>query len=302
MRWPTSVVVSPLDNSLIFVDEESVLKMTSDGQVVTILGTSYKCPQAQAQSSLDPSQTSASGSSPPTTPSAPGPVTSIAIDSRANLYVAGKTSSGSAFLLELDAGGKIRRDLLNRDANGGCMCHEPPVATKNVEPEASKNGSCAHSCLSRRAAKLASSIHFGDVKSMAVTPDDRLMLVDVKGFRVYSVEPYMPVPDESGDFWIPYPASREIYVFSRYGLHIATKDIVTGKIVYTFLYSVNTSFGKLNKVTDASGNKVSFIRDYRNEVTTIELTDGHKYQVQVRFRFARTTDYRLQMCHKNSID
>lgn len=70
---------------------------------------------------------------------------------------------------------------------------------------------------------------------------------------------------------IPYPPTREIYVFNRYGQHIETKDLTSGKTRYSFLYSKNTSFGKLSTVTDSSGNKILFLRDYSNVVSTVDV-------------------------------
>jgi len=71
----------------------------------------------------------------------------------------------------------------------------------------------------------------------------------------------------NGEFQIPYPATGEIYIFNRYGQHTATHDLMTGQVRYTFLYSKNTSFGKLSTVTDSSGNKMLFLRDYSNVVS-----------------------------------
>lgn len=82
-------------------------------------------------------------------------------------------------------------------------------------------------------------------------------------------------------FRIPYPPTREIYVFNRYGQHIATKDLTSGKTRYSFLYSKNTSFGKLSTVADASGNKILFRRDYSNVVSTIENTQDHKSDLKI---------------------
>lgn len=71
----------------------------------------------------------------------------------------------------------------------------------------------------------------------------------------------------NGEFQIPYPATGELYIFNRYGQHTATHDLMTGQVRYTFLYSKNTSFGKLSTVTDSSGNKMLFLRDYSNVVS-----------------------------------
>ncbi|CAG0919128.1 unnamed protein product [Notodromas monacha] len=257
LRWPTSIAVNPLDNSLIFVDEESVLQLSQDAQITTVLGNVFKC-QGQHDASVGRRS--------------PGPVTAVTVDSRGNLYVAGKSATGDTFLLELDTAGATR-NLLSQES-AACSCDDVPK--KNVT--CSHSTRCAVRRFERRSQRKPLSIQLNHIFQPLTNPEIFGFLTPRRGNL------HVLVADESGDFWIPYAPTRELYVFNRYGLHIATKDIITGKIQYTFLYSVNTSFGKLNKVTDASGNKVSFIRDYRNEVTTIELTDGHKYQVQVSRR------------------
>lgn len=112
----------------------------------------------------------------------------------------------------------------------------------------------------------------------------------------------MPTHDENGEFRIPYPATEEIYVFNRYGQHISTRDITTGKAKYTFLYSKNTSFGKLSTVTDSSGNKILFLRDYSN-VVCIRLhvvIKGSKNLMVVKETFYSTftvlTPYYVGLC------
>lgn len=99
--------------------------------------------------------------------------------------------------------------------------------------------------------------------------------------HVLALEHYLPSHDENGEFHIPFPPSSEIYVFNRYGQHVATKDLTSGKTRYSFLYSKNTSFGRLSTVTDASGNKIQFLRDYSNVVSSIENTQDHKSEIQI---------------------
>ena len=67
----------------------------------------------------------------------------------------------------------------------------------------------------------------------------------------------------------------------RYGQHVATKDLTSAKTRYSFLYSKNTSFGKLSTVTDSSGNKIQFLRDYSNAVSSIENTQDHKSELKI---------------------
>lgn len=99
--------------------------------------------------------------------------------------------------------------------------------------------------------------------------------------HILALKHYLPNHDESGEFHIPYPPTSEIYVFNRYGQHVATKDLASAKTRYSFLYSKNTSFGKLSTVTDASGNKIQFLRDYSNLVSSIENTQDHKSELKM---------------------
>lgn len=97
----------------------------------------------------------------------------------------------------------------------------------------------------------------------------RRLIVNIKtgSLHILSLEYYLPVHDENGEFKIPYPAMSEMYIFNRYGQHISTRDLTSGKTKYNFLYSKNTSFGKLSTITDPSGNKILFLRDYSNVVS-----------------------------------
>lgn len=70
-------------------------------------------------------------------------------------------------------------------------------------------------------------------------------------------------------------------MFNRYGQHVATKDLSSSKTRYSFLYSKNTSFGKLSTVTDSTGNKIQFLRDYSNIVSSIENTQDHKSELKI---------------------
>ncbi|UYV75631.1 TENM2, partial [Cordylochernes scorpioides] len=136
---------------------------------------------------------------------------------------------------------------------------------------------------------LARDTKLYSVSSLTVTSDGVVHIADQGRLKILSAIPYLPQPDDQIEFQIASPETHEIYVFNKYGQHIMTKSILTGKTIYTFLYNVNTSFGKLNAVTDASGNKevkrvdtqVAFLRDSGNRVHTIETARGHKCRVAV---------------------
>ncbi len=44
LNWPTELALSPLDNTLHFIDDNVVLKMTRDGRVSVVVGRPPHCP------------------------------------------------------------------------------------------------------------------------------------------------------------------------------------------------------------------------------------------------------------------
>lgn len=94
------------------------------------------------------------------------------------------------------------------------------------------------------------------VSSLTVTSDGVVHIADLGILQILSAVPYLPEPDDQQEYQIAHPENHEVYVFNKYGQHIVTRSVLTGKTKYTFLYNVNTSFGKLSAVTDTSGNKV----------------------------------------------
>ncbi|EDV95471.1 GH17559 [Drosophila grimshawi] len=135
--------------------------------------------------------------------------------------------------------------------------------------------------LSNAETLLSSNARFQAISAIAVAQDGVINVADQGSLHVLALEHYLPSHDENGEFHIPFPPSSEIYVFNRYGQHVATKDLTSGKTRYSFLYSKNTSFGRLSTVTDASGNKIQFLRDYSNVVSSIENTQDHKSEIQI---------------------
>ena len=112
-------------------------------------------------------------------------------------------------------------------------------------------------------------------------------------------------PTDSRQYEIYSPETQEIYVFNRFGQHLATKNIVTGETIYTFLYNVNMSNGKLSSVTDSAGNKVQILRDYSSQVKTIENSQAQKFnlkmsRVRMLQEFATPEGYNLTFDYHGS--
>lgn len=109
------------------------------------------------------------------------------------------------------------------------------------------------------------------------------------GINIYlnQIRPYLPSPNSDGDYEILSSDERELYIFNRHGLHIATKSLITNQFIYNFTYTVNTSFGKLTSVTiphsigGSFNNKVTFLRDHLNQVKEIETSSGVKCRLEM---------------------
>lgn len=128
---------------------------------------------------------------------------------------------------------------------------------------------------------LAAKSQLSTISSIAITPDGCLHICDQGNLRIRSVVTSLPKANELGEFHIYSSETQEIYIFNRHGQHTATKNILTGKTVYLFSYNVNTSLGKLSTVTDEAGNKIYILRDYSNQVNTIENTQGGKCHLEM---------------------
>ncbi|XP_054706781.1 teneurin-m-like [Uloborus diversus] len=250
LRWPTDLAINPLDNSLYFIDDHMVLKLTQDRRVMVIAGHPVYCRPQQSQL-----RTRISGG-----------------NMLWSLIGFTFSPTGTMYLAEVDAKNVHRVRMLTPD---GELLHF-----------AGREGLCDCewqncSCSTKEEGQLAVDTRLLSVTSITVTGDGVVHIADQGTLKILSAIPYLPSQDTNNEFQISFPEHHEIYVFNKYGQHITTKNVLTGKTVYNFHYNVNTSFGKLSAVTDASGNKVAFLRDQGNSLHTIETARGQKCRVQM---------------------
>lgn len=129
---------------------------------------------------------------------------------------------------------------------------------------------------------LAVNARLSTISSIAVTPDGRVHISDQENLRVRTV--YSPLPPQNpttGEYEIVWPDTGEVYVFNRYGQHIMTKSALSNTLVYMFSYNVNTINGRISSVTDTAGNKIYVLRDYSNQVKSIENSQGDKCRLSM---------------------
>ncbi|XP_023220703.1 teneurin-m-like isoform X2 [Centruroides sculpturatus] len=247
LRWPTELAINPLDGTLHILDDHLVLKLTPDKRLKVIAGKPLQCPSSHEKSDqandvfLESPQ-------------------SIAFAPNGDLYIA---ESDSQFVNRVRVIGSDGRISKFAGAEMKCSCLD--INCKCFDEDNF----------------LAATSKLNTISSITVTPDGLLHICDQGNLRIWSVTSSLPKPNDSHEYEIYSPETQEIYSFNRHGQHTTTKNILTGKIVYTFSYNVNTSFGKLSTVTDAAGNKIYILRDYSNQVKTIENTRGGKCRLEM---------------------
>ncbi|XP_049862885.1 teneurin-a isoform X3 [Schistocerca gregaria] len=302
LQWPTGLSLSPLDGSLHFIDDRLVLKLTDDLKVKVVAGTPLHCHSNRADNHPKASAGSNTENSHPedtvkidtenedglkATQTVLGSVLALAFSPTGDLFIAESDSKKVNAIRVVDSAGRIidfagkqqekpyraqNCDCIN---NGSSSVMAPPGMCPCGMPE---DGNSDHDA---KETMLSSNAQFTSISALTVSPDGVLNVADQGSLHILALEHYLPVHNENGEFRIPYPPTQEIYVFNRYGQHVATKDLTSGKTRYSFLYSKNTSFGKLSTVTDSSGNKILFLRDYSNVVSTIENTQDHKSDLKI---------------------
>ncbi|XP_074032255.1 teneurin-a transmembrane protein isoform X2 [Leptinotarsa decemlineata] len=274
LQWPTGLALSPLDGCLHFVDDRLILKLTADLKIKVVAGTPLHCHREDNSTNNDDIL---------------GTVLALTFASNGDLYIAESDSHSVYYVRTIDTSGKITHfaGKIPDKSKKTCECPLNLTTTnplgRNQDQSPSPTCACSFTeeTTSNAETLLASNARFQSISALAVSPGGVLHVADQGSLHILSLEHYLPTHDENGEFRIPYPAAGEVYVFNRYGQHVATKDLASDKTRYTFLYSKNTSFGKLSTVTDSSGNKIQFLRDYSNAVSSIENTQDHKSELKI---------------------
>nr|XP_015834528.1 PREDICTED: teneurin-m isoform X3 [Tribolium castaneum] len=259
LRWPTELAINPLDNTLHIIDDHMILQLTLDGRVKVVAGRPLHC--ASPASGYDIELATHATLVMPQ---------SLAFSSAGDLYIAESDSQRINRIRVIGTDGKIGPYA---GAESKCNCLERGCDCFEAEHY------------------LASNSKFNTISAVTVSPDGHVHIGDQANYRIRSVMASIPDASISREYEIYSPETQEIYIFNRFGQHIATKNILTGETSYVFTYNVNTSNGKLSTVTDAAGNKVFLLRDYSSQVNSIENTKGQKCRLRMS---------RMRMLHELS--
>ncbi|XP_022172137.1 teneurin-a isoform X1 [Myzus persicae] len=275
LQWPTNLALNPLDESLHITDDRVVLKVTKDHRVKIVAGSPLHCysgnevDKGGKESTLHENQEVMTESL-KATQTALGTILGITFSPYGDLYIAQSDSRKVNTIKVVNSAGYISHFAgyqQTQNPQKQCDCDSFNTTCQ------CGNGSREH--------LLSITAKFTTISAIIASPDGVLNIADQGNLHILALKPYLPSHVMNGEFQIPYPATGEIYIFNRYGQHTATHDLMTGQVRYTFLYSKNTSFGKLSTVTDSSGNKMLFLRDYSNVVSAIENSQDYKSELVI---------------------
>ncbi len=248
LRWPTQLAMNPLDDTLHFVDDNLVLKVTADEQVEVVAGRPLHCHRPRSK---DKSSATYFNLASQTTLVSPQSISFA--------------SSGELFIAESDSGRINRISKVGTDngltlfagKDSKCNCRDPDCDCDGGGDDGDN--------------RLALDTVLGSISSIAVGPDGVLYACDVGNREVRMVRSRIPRPDKNQEYTVPHPETKESYVFNRWGLHTETRHLMTGELLRSFSYSVATSSGNIVGISEGGGARnIKVVRDYAGKVTSIE--------------------------------
>ena len=229
LQWPTRLSINPLDSTLHIVDDTMILKLTPDMRIQVVAGVSPLCTRWN-QSSLDDKFKASL--------TALKPISDMEFSFDGNLYLAEKRPRNGSKLYVIDLDGFISEPKVTFNDNTGCSYDEP-------------------------------NCNFGAASALTITPNNTVLVADNNLLKISKLDIFRPSTLQGQTHRVVDPIMKRLYEFNRFSQHIATYNLDTNGLLYSFEYSKNTVLGRLTKVTDPLGNKLSLKRDYTNRVKTI---------------------------------
>ena len=249
LKWPVDMAVNPLDDSVYFVDDSMILKLTGNRHLQVVAGRPLHCTRARSSY-----YNNFASYSTLTSPQA------IAFSPTGELYIAESDSQRINRVSVVGTDGRIGV-FAGRDSK--CNCQDAGCDCFNAN-----NHLAVHSL-------------FSFISGLAVTPDGGIHVIDQTNYRIRTIRKRIPEIDSRQMYEVHSPEHLETYIFNKFGLHIETLNIATKRKKFTFGYSVSTSTGALVSVSDAFGGKISLVRNYAGQVESIENPQRQKFDISV---------------------
>ena len=191
--WPTVLAVNPVDNNIYILDENVIYRITSYNTVEVVIGQPFGCSSDNNEEENNFKLKKFTKLKKP-------------VDMAFN-------SDGDLFILENDKD-KLKQIKLLK-SNGEL---EIFYGDGNF-----KNG------FSIDASSFAG---FNDPIAIAVHQNKSVYVLDRGDNVLYQIKNSILKDEYSGKYTIVSPETREAYIFNRFGLHLNTIDLLTGKFFY----------------------------------------------------------------------
>jgi len=122
---------------------------------------------------------------------------------------------------------------------------------------------------------------FSDPIAIAVHQNRSVYVLDREDNVLYHIKSSIEKDEYASTYTLVSLDSQEIYVFNRFGLHLSTVNLLSGKAKFNFTYSGNALYGKLVSVIDGN-NKilVNIKRDFHGRPELMQL--GTELSVRVK--------------------
>ena len=247
LNWPSELAISPLDGTLHFIDDNVVLKLTSDKRLTVVAGRPLHCPPPHRTSDLATDATLIEPQS-------------LAFAPNGDLYIAESDSQKINRVRQVTTDGRIGL-VAGREAECNCLdaacpCYDPDHF-------------------------LASNVHFSAISAITVTPNSVLTIADQGNYRLRALSSGLPPEKADGVFEVPDAEAQESYIFNKFGQHVITKNLMTGSTKFKMSYTQTTSTGKLASVEDAYGAKLTVLRDFKGRVSALQTASGLKFTLEM---------------------
>ena len=251
LRWPSDLSINPLDDSLHFIDDNTVFKITPDEQVQIVAGRPLHCHRIVKDKDL----ASFAAKSSLVTPQ------SLDFAGNGDMFLAESDGRRINRISKVSTDGRISF-FAGKDSKCNCQDAECPCFDESV--------------------LLASESVFGSISSLAIGPDGSVIVSDQANRRIRTIKSSIPeLIQKSQEYEVYSPETNEIFVFNRFGLHTETRNIPSGLPSFKFSYSVSTSNGRLIAISDKNGNKLKIMRDYAGQATAIENPLRQKFDLKL---------------------
>ncbi|GFR86630.1 teneurin-m-like isoform X2 [Elysia marginata] len=238
LKWPKSLAINPLDDSLHILDDNIVFKLTDDFKLVIVAGRPKHCPKNSGSSLPTGVLTDDEQASSEADQVVLNSAVNIAFGPHGDLYIVESDKNHINRVRVVTSNGRIHHFA---GAKSKCNCQSDKCSCFNPDEA------------------LAAQALFSDPTSVTVTPDGVVHLSDMGNLRVFSVVSELPSLKD-GHYNVVAPETQELYIFNMYGQHRHTVNINTGQYVYNFTYNVFSSYGKLQSISDSANNVIQVDR------------------------------------------